>query len=36
LYETNSQLAGLAALMIGIVLAWKDKTYFKYRLHAVS
>ena len=29
LYETNSQLAGLAALMIGIVLAWKDKSLFQ-------
>ena len=27
LYETNSQLAGLAALIIGIVLAWKDKSF---------
>lgn len=29
LYETNSQLAGLAALIIGIVLAWKDKSLFQ-------
>ena len=28
-YETNSQLAGRAALMIGIVLAWKDKSLFQ-------
>ena len=26
LYETNSQLAGLAALIVGIILAWKDKS----------
>lgn len=29
LYETNSQLAGLAALIIGIVLAWKEKSLFQ-------
>ena len=29
LYETNSQLAGLAALIVGIVLAWKDKSLFQ-------
>ena len=28
LYETNTQLAGFAAL-IGIVLAWKDKSLFQ-------
>ena len=26
LYETNSQLAGLASLIVGIILAWKDKS----------
>ena len=29
LYETNSQLAGFAALIVGIVLAWKDKSLFQ-------
>ena len=29
LYETNSQLAGLAALIVGIILAWKDKSLFQ-------
>lgn len=29
LYETNSQLAGLAALIVGIMLAWKDKGLFQ-------
>lgn len=29
LYETNSQLAGFVAFMIGIVLAWKDKSLFQ-------
>ena len=29
LYETNSQLAGFAALIVGIVLAWKDKSVFQ-------
>lgn len=29
LYETNSLLVGFAALMIGIVLAWKDKSLFQ-------
>lgn len=29
LYETNSLLAGFVAFMIGIVLAWKDKSVFQ-------
>ena len=29
LYETNSLLAGLAALIVGIMLAWKDKSLFQ-------
>ena len=29
LYETNSQLAGLAAQIVGIILARKDKSLFQ-------
>ena len=29
LYETNTQLAGFAALIVGIVLPWKDKSLFQ-------
>lgn len=29
LYETNSLLVGFAALIVGIVLAWKDKSLFQ-------
>ena len=29
LYETNSQLAGFAVLIVGIVLVWKDKSLFQ-------
>lgn len=29
LYETNTQLAGFVALIVGIVLAWKDKSLFQ-------
>lgn len=29
LYETNSLLVGFSALIVGIVLAWKDKSLFQ-------
>ena len=29
LYETNTQFAGFAALIVEIVLAWKDKSLFQ-------
>ena len=35
LYETNSQLAGLAALIVELCWLGKIKAYFKYPLHVV-